>query len=87
MLPKLAIAREISRHFHFPFRVGMEIWKNAAGLEALMERRVFLDTEKNTETEWYGIILVSDGFSWSGLFLLPYTTRTLIYNTHIWTPA
>lgn len=51
-----------------------------------MERRVFLDAEESIE-DWYGIIFVSDGFSWSALFPLPYHTRTLIYNTHIWTPA
>lgn len=72
MFPKLALAREISRHFHFSFGVGMEIWKNAAGLEVLMEKGVFLDTEKSLEADWYGIVLVSDGFSWSGLFHTPH---------------
>lgn len=67
--------------------MGKEVWKNAAGLEALMERRVFLDTEKIIEAGWNCLIFVSDGFSWSALFLLPYNTHALIYNTHIWTPA
>jgi len=58
--------------------VGKELWKNSAGLETLMERRGLLDAEKSIEPDWYCIIFVSDGFSWSAHFLFPYDLRTLI---------
>lgn len=47
----------------------------------------FLDTEKSIVADWCCIIFVSGGFSWSALFLLPCNTCTLIYSTHIWSPA